>query len=198
MRYWLTALAAVLSLGLTGCFSSYGKRTLVLPPPAPVVAKPFPQPNFEVPPDIPAPVPYEPEPFRLAALPPWESATPEADKPKPAPRRNRVPTPAEAEPPPQPAVVVPPPPPPPQLTEILTDDRRKQYEDDFSGSVSRAQAVVSRAQGRKLTTRQEEEVQRIKTFLQQAEESKTKDLVTALQLAHRADLLAREFQRLFP
>ena len=80
----------------------------------------------------------------------------------------------------------------PQLGEILTGDRRKRYEALFTERVSGAQAALNRASGRRLTARQVETVQRIRIFLQQAQEAKVKDLVTALELARRADLLARD------
>ena len=70
--------------------------------------------------------------------------------------------------------------------------RRREYEALFAGRVSGAQAALSRASGRRLTPRQRETVQMIRTFLKQAEESKVKDLVTALELARRADLLGRD------
>jgi hypothetical protein len=75
---------------------------------------------------------------------------------------------------------------------MLTDDRRRQYEADFAASVARARAAVNGVSGRRLNERQKETVQRIHTFLEQAEEAKVKDLVTALQLARRADLLGQD------
>jgi len=83
----------------------------------------------------------------------------------------------------------------PQLSEILTDDRRKQIEADLLASVSRANAAVQRAAGRRLNERQQEYLQRIKTFLEQAEKSKANDLAAALQLARRADLLGEDLQK---
>ena len=43
--------------------------------------------------------------------------------------------------------------------------------------------------------RQQEYLQRIKTFLEQAEKSKANDLAAALQLARRADLLGEDMQK---
>jgi hypothetical protein len=189
----------VSSLGLVSCFSAYGKRPFVMPPPTPVVAKTLPKPRIETPPDIETVVLDVAAPLiTLAAPEEVEPPAPvETQVPKPAPRKNRVPAAPEAEPTPAPTVPTPVPA-TPQLTEILTDDRRRQYETDFSESISRAQAAVSRAVGRKLSARQQQTVDRIEMFLKQAEDSKGKDLVTAMALAHRADLLARELQRSLP
>jgi hypothetical protein len=142
----------------------------------------------------------EPDILTLKPLPPWTPPVQaESPTPRPAPRKNRPTVASEGEPPPE---VEHPPQTPvpaaPQLTEILTDERRHAIETDFLESVSRAQAVVNRAAGRKLTPRQTQTMQRIRTFLQQAQESRGKDLVTALQLAHRADLLGRDLQRSLP
>jgi hypothetical protein len=180
--------AAILLVGLSGCFSP--KRKLVLPPPAPVVARPAPQPEIETPPEMESRLPpIELPPLTLEAPQPIETPPP-----KPVQRRRPgtvTPTPTtpgppvpETEPMPVPAT--------PQLGEILTDGRRRQLEGDFNARVSRAQAAVNRASSRKLTTRQRETLQNIRTFLQQAEAAKGKDLVTALELARRADLLGRD------
>jgi hypothetical protein len=189
------------SLCLAGCLFTTPKRKLVLPPPAPAVAKELPQPRIDAPPDIETKVmQVEPDILTLKPLPPWTPpAQAETPTPRPAPRRSRPSVASEGEPPPE---VEHPPQPPvtatPQLTEILTDERRRAIETDFLESVARAQAVVNRASGRKLTPRQTQTMQRIRTFLQQAQESRSKDLVTALQLAHRADLLGRDLQRSLP
>jgi len=81
------------------------------------------------------------------------------------------------------------------LSEILTEDRRKQIEADLLASVARANEAVKRAAGRRLNERQQEYLQRIKTFLEQAEKSKANDLAAALQLARRADLLGEDLQK---
>jgi hypothetical protein len=187
-------LVAVLGLCMVGCFQP--SRKLVLPP-LPVEAKPAPQPEIEVPPDIETAVPRIDIPeVTLESLAPAE--TPAA---KPVPRRRPIPAagnPASSpvsQPPVTPEIetpATPPVPTAPQLSEILTDDRRRQYEAEFAGHVSRARDAVTRATRRRLTARQQETMQRIRTFLQQAEESKVKDVVTALQLARRADLLGQD------
>jgi len=197
MRYRAALLAALSvglgSLGLDGCFTA--KRQLVLPPLAPVVAKPFPQPEFEDPPEIAGPPSEIPmEAITLDPLPEMETPPP-----KPVTRRRPTAPPAtpipttpvtpEVEPPPVPVPTT------PQLSEILTEDRRKQIEADLLASVARANEAVKRAAGRRLNERQQEYLQRIKTFLEQAEKSKANDLAAALQLARRADLLGEDLQK---
>ena len=41
-------------------------------------------------------------------------------------------------------------------------------------------------------------MERIKTFIQQAEESKGRDLTTALELVRRADVLGQDLLKEFP
>ena len=193
MRWRATWLLAVLSLGCGGCFTA--KKTFVMPPTPQVVAKPLPQPVMVAPPAIETKLQDIDIPrIELAAIPPLEPpAAPQQ------PRRARVtpaspgvgpptlPTPEIEQPPTQLA------PSAPQLSELLTDDRRKQYEDDFARSVAGARAALDRAAGRrKLTARQQQSVDRIKAFLKQAEESKGKDLATAFQLARRAELFGQD------
>jgi hypothetical protein len=203
MRNRATLLVSIVVLGLSGCFSTVGKRKLVLPPPAPVVEKPLPEPQFEDPPDIETAVLEIPAPLvTLPARPPIEIATQETLPPKPPVRSPKpaatTPVTPEVEQPTLPPTPPTPVPTTPQLGEILTDDQRQQYEADFKIFVMRAQAVLSRASGRRLTARQKEDAQRIRTFLHQAEESKVKDLVTAVQLAKRADLLGTDLLKSLP
>ena len=88
-------------------------------------------------------------------------------------------------------------PPPPQLGAILSDAERRQYEADYAQSLSRARSALQQASGKSLTPTQKETVERIKVFIQQAEESKGRDLATALQLARRADVLGQDLLKDF-
>jgi len=191
----LAVAAFVVTLG--GCFQPH--RKLILPPPAPVVAKEMPQPQIEDPPRMEAQIP----PIDLERIP--RPAYPRIEPPRaqPSPPRKPPATPAAggssagtpAPSPPVPETETPPTPAPatPQLSEILTEDRRRQYETEFAGYVGRAKEVLNRAsRGRRLSLRQQQTTLRIQTFLQQAEESKVKDVVTAVELARRADLLAQD------
>jgi hypothetical protein len=194
-------LVATLGLGSGGCFTA--RKQLVLPPAPQVAAKPapLPEPQFETPPEIDTPLPPIDIPAFTLAMPP----APETPTPKPVTVRRPTTTPVTPTPttpvPTTPEAEQPPPvpvPTTPQLSEILTDDRRRQYEADFLASVTTAQTAVKRASGRKLNAMQKQTVQRINTFLQQAEESKSKDLVTAVQLAHRANVLGQDLLKSLP
>jgi hypothetical protein len=153
----------ILATGLSGCWLGRKKPTVLrVPPPPPPAAS--------VPAALPAPDP-PPVPVKKPVVPPT---------PKPAPSR------------PLPPVAAPAPAPAPQLGELLTPGRRQQYEQDFTRSVTQARAVLSQLSGRKLTAGDQQAVGRVGTFLQQAEQVKGNDLVTALQLAKRAEVLAQD------
>jgi hypothetical protein len=184
----------VLSFLCGGCFLGPKRITASLPqPPQPALTKPAPVLSIppgvapiETPlPDAPVVVAKAEEPAPPAILP-----TPEEPK-KPAPRRLRQTAAA-----PVPAAVVPentpPPEPVPQLQELLTPERQAQYETELTASVERAKAVLKQVSHRKLDKPQRENVNRIQTFLTQAETAKKDDLGTALQLARRADLLGQD------
>lgn len=107
-----------------------------------------------------------------------------------------MPAPAQ---PPQPAEQAPPPSTPaPRLGEILSDEQRRQYQADYAQSLARARAALGQASGKSLNQTQKETVERIQTFIQQAEEAKGKDLATALQLVRRADVLGQDLLKNFP
>lgn len=199
MTWRAGVVVATMSLGLGGCHTP--KKQFVLPP-TPQVQAQLPQPRIEEPPHLEVALPLITiETLKL-------ETPPQIDTPQPKVVPRRRPTPAgtagttATTPPPAttptpevetPATVTPPVPTTPLLSEILTDDRRRQYEADIAASEARAKAAVRRASGRRgLTTRQKEAVQRINTFLQQVEESKGKDLVTAHELARRADLFGQD------
>ena len=55
-----------------------------------------------------------------------------------------------------------------------------------------ARALLARLRGRQLTSDQSETAARIRTFLGQAEQARKTDLRSAVQLARRAEVLARD------
>jgi hypothetical protein len=196
MRWLATFLVAAFSLGASACFTA--RKTFVMPPIPQAAAKPLPQPAIEPPPMIETQLQKIDIPeVELAALPAPETTT----SPQP-PKRAGVRPPPTGPGPTLPAPEIDPQPPTapspaaPQLSEILTDDRRKQYEADFARSVSAAKAALDRAATRRrLTPRQQETVSRIQAFLKQAEESKVKDMATANQLALRAAKFGEDLLR---
>jgi hypothetical protein len=112
----------------------------------------------------------------------------------PAPVRPQIPQPVEQ---PQAQPLPPSSPPQPQLGEILSDEQRRQYQAEYAQSLARARSALGRASGRSLNQTQRATLERIQTFIQQAEESKGKDLATALQLVRRADVLGQDLLKDF-
>lgn len=180
MKSWVTLLALLVALGLESC--GHPKKKFVLPAAPKPVAAPLPEAKIETPPEIQAEIPLVELPNELHVEPP---PAPAPKKPQQATHPTPVqPAPPETQPPAPTAVT--PPAPAPKLGEILTEDRRKEYENEFASYVSGAQSAVKRASGRRLNTVQKEMLQRIGVFLQQAQDAKANDLPTARELARRA------------
>ena len=195
MRLATILLTIGLSLGLSGCW--FGKKATAIPPPPAPQQKPAPPvlPPEQKPPEqkpLPMPPPSEIKEPAQITLPAPQKTPP----PRPPAKKRTSPTPA---PPPPPAEQPPvqPSPPPPQLGAILSDAERRQYEAEYARSLSRARAALQQASAKSLSRTQRETVERIKTFIQQAEESKGRDLTTALELVRRADVLGRDMLKDF-
>jgi hypothetical protein len=198
MRLATAVPAIVLSLVLSGCW--FGKKKPAPPPPpapqpkvlAPPEVKPQPQPSEQMPLPLP-PQPETKEPAQIALPTPKKTPLPKPPAKKKAAPAQQPPQPAE-----QPPAPPPQPPPPPQLGAILSDAERRQYQADYARSLSRARAALQQASAKSLSPTQRETVARIKTFIQQAEESKGKDLATALELVRRADVLGQDLLKELP
>lgn len=81
-------------------------------------------------------------------------------------------------------------PPLPQLEQILTPEQRSEYNRLIDSNLGRAQRTVELLNARHLNSEQSTYRDRIKEFIQQAEEARKHDLVRAKNLAERAGLLA--------
>lgn len=136
------------------------------------------------------PAPAPPQPAKAIPQPPVRRPRPSPFPPPPGGQAPIQPptqaAPTQAPPTPAPAI---------RLGEILTDDRRRQYEADFARSQNEAHTMLTRATGRNLTAAQRQTVERIRTFAQQADEARSRDLATAVQLARRAELLAQDLSK---
>jgi hypothetical protein len=75
---------------------------------------------------------------------------------------------------------------------MLTPEQKKQLERTTSARIERARQAVAVLQGRRLSREHAEVLSQIRTFLQQAEEARSSDLVRAGNLAERADVLAQD------
>ena len=172
MRLATVLLTGALSLSLSGCW--FGKKTpAVIPPPpsprqptaGPAEVKPQ-QPTL--PEEQPAPLPAQPEikePAPVAVPAPQKAPPPRPAAKKrtsPAPAPPQLPQPAE-QPQSQPSAA------PPQLGEILSDRERRQHEAEYAQSLARARSALRQASGKSLNRTQKETVERIGTFIQQAE-----------------------------
>ena len=141
-------------------------------PPAPEIASP-PEVAFE---PVVYDFPRQTDPgSRFPAPPPARAPRPVANIPKPQPAPNETPS--------APAL---------RLSQILTPEesrRNTQELDQYTESVKKALTKVA---GRNLTPEQKDIAERVQTYLTQAEQAREKDLVTAVKLARRADLLAKD------
>jgi len=191
-RLRLIPLILALSLGTTSCW--FQKKTaarVFVPPPPPA------RPNVaSVVPEIPlAPeIELDSEMPQIQGFP--ESLPASAGPPPPAPRRT--PPPVRATTPP-PALIPPEPQPtPPRLAQIFTAEQQREYNRALDESLDRVKRVLGNVAGRNLNPELAQIVGRIQTFQKQAEQAREQDLVTAVNLARRADLLAQDLVKRLP
>lgn len=182
-------LAIVISLSSASCMRRH-IRVFVPPPARPRPAfVPPPQPQIPIPPNLDAAL-IEPEvPFGD-----FETNFPVLPPP-PAPPKKPV---IVAAPRPSPPPVPPEPAQAPRLGQIFTADQSRDYNRALDESLNRVRGVLAVAANRRLTPEQDRVVVRIKTFVMQAEQAREQDLVTAVNLARRADLLAQDLAGRLP
>jgi len=181
-------LVVALASGASSCWFQKSKPVRVfVPPPAkprPAVATQIPE--LPSPPDIEAEGAYPNLPFPF----PDESSTtmPEAGPPPAVPRRPPPPrTVAAPQPPPMPEPV-----PAPRLGQIFTAEQLREYNRSIDDSLERVKKVLAMVAGRSLNAELTAILNRIQTFQRQAEQARESDLVTAVNLARRADVLAQD------
>ena len=191
LRISKTAVTTLWLAGAVGLSSCAHKAPRAFNPP-PVAAK------------APAPIPPTPE----IASPPEVAFEPVVfDFPRQTDPASRFPVPTPPRPP-RPVANVPKPQPAPndipsstpalRLSQILTPEesrRNNQELDQYTESVKKALTKVA---GRNLTPEQKDIADRVQTYLTQAEQAREKDLVTAVNLARRADLLAKDLLERLP
>jgi len=187
----LIALLLALSTGSTSCFFRKPRpRVFVAPPPAPR-------------PPIPTQVPEVSGPGEVNTIdaagaavepPRRELGDVNVDFPRlPAPPEpRRPPVVATPKPPPPPPPVQEPPPPQLRLGQVFTAEQVREYNRSLDESLERVRNVLGSLAGKRLNPEQTEVVNRIRTFQNQAEQARDQDLVTAVSLARRADLLAQD------
>jgi len=115
------------------------------------------------------------------------------DAPKRAVRRPTVVA------PPKPVVTVAPESPaPPRLAQMFTPEELRENTRALEESLDRVNRALAIVEGKNLTTEQKEIAERIRTFRKQAEQAREQDLLTAVSLARRADLLAKDLLERLP
>ncbi len=202
MKRVAAVFVAGMSISLSGCL--FGGKTKIAkvapPPPRPVAAPapaPLPQPlsipqtNVQLPP---------PQPVTAEALATilQQKETPSAPAPvRTPPRRPPVepaPKPVEAAAPP-PATVTPPAEERQPIQEVLPPGERQRLADEADARKRDTLKVLDQVQPQRLTAAQRAIVERVQTFLKQADEAKLRgDVRQADELAGRALVLAKELQ----
>lgn len=183
----------ILATALTGCMF---KKPAPAPPPAAIpAAVPVPAPAPPpTPPVDPIPIPILDLPTPSVPSAPIDMPQPTAPKPVVVRRRRPAPKPPAS----KPVTVVPPAPsapaPAPQLGEILTPAQQIELSRAVDQSTLAARAALTRMRARNLTSDQSETAARIKTFADQADQARKTDLRAAVQLARRAEVLARDLE----
>jgi hypothetical protein len=83
-------------------------------------------------------------------------------------------------------------PPPPRLGPVIPADQRRAYTRTLDDSLERVRRALEFLATRNLNAEQAEAREKISTFQKQAEQAREQDLVLAVNLAKRADLLAQD------
>ncbi len=177
-----------LTLASTSCLRQKTQARVFIPPPSrPAIQVP------QEPPALPEPPQIGTDPSQVAppALPEMTPGVfgeiPDAPKrvAKRPPQRLEPPKPVTGPATPEPAA-------PPKLAQMFTPEEFRQNTkilEESLDSVTRTLAIV---EGKNLTPEQKEIAERIRTFRKQAEQARDEDLLTAVSLAKRADLLAKD------
>jgi hypothetical protein len=130
-------------------------------------------------------------PPQLPAVPDLTTEIPDAPK-----RVERRPVPTVTAP--KPPTVGAPPTVAPRLSQILTPAEQRENTRTLDESLNRVNRILTIVEGKNLTPSQREIADRIRTFRKQAEQVREQDLLTAVSLARRADLLAKDLLEHLP
>ena len=86
----------------------------------------------------------------------------------------------------------------PRLAEMFTPEELRDKNRTLDETLERVNQQLAKIEGKNLTADQKETVLRIRTFRKQAEQAREQDLPTAVSLARRADLLAKDLLERLP
>ena len=81
---------------------------------------------------------------------------------------------------------------------MFTPEEVRQNTRTFEESIERVNRALSIMEGKNLTAEQKDIAERIRTYRKQAEQAREEDLLTAVSLARRADLLAKDLLERLP
>jgi hypothetical protein len=174
-----------LSLASTSCVRQKAQARVFTPPPVrswPLVA--------DTTPELPEAPQFATDSASLAPpqLPQIIDLTPEIpEAPKRAERRPSPPVTAPRPVPPGPVTPV-----TPRLAQMFTPEEYRENNRTLDESLNRVNRILAIVDGKNLSPAQKEIADRIRTFRKQAEQARDQDLLTAVSLARRADLLAKD------
>ncbi len=197
------SLVLVLSLAMGGCwFGRKKQQTPAAPPPSAPITSTTPKTKPIEPP--PVTVPSKPV-QSLPDLPQIQSTEGPAETPPPKPPVKAVTRKAPKKPPTVPVAANTPTAPPattpasatgaspvPQLGVLLTPEQHNQYEAEYARDMASAMDGLVHVLESALPPAKKESMNRIRSFMRQAEEAHSRDLATAAQLARRAAVLAQD------
>lgn len=182
-----------LSVATTSCLRQRTQARVFTPPPPRAVAQVPETPRPLSPPPPLASQASTPAPPPLPDIAPDLAAgMPEAPK-----RAARRPAP-KIETPRPPATAAPEPAAAPKLAQMFTPEEFRANTRALEESLERVTRALAIVEGKNLTPEQKEIAERIRTFRKQAEQAREEDLLTAVSLAKRADLLAKDLLERLP
>jgi hypothetical protein len=183
-----------LSLASTSCLRQKTQARVFTPPPVrPRIAVPEGPSTLpdapQIPPDLASLAPPQ-----LPEITPDQVEVPEAPK-RVARRPAPVVTPTR---PPSTGPVAPETPLAPRLGQMFTPEELRENNRTLDESLDRVNRALAVVEGKNLSVPQKEIADRIRTFRKQAEQVREQDLMTAVILARRADLLAKDLLEHLP
>jgi len=182
-----------LAIFLSGCWPHPAPSAFTPPPPR---AEPMPAavPVLADPPLIAAAVDLGDQASGPDIIPNGVPEAPPPVAPKPTPPRNAVHV-----NPPKPAPVPPADPQPaPRIGQLLSPDQVREYNRTLDESLDRVRRAIASLQRKNLTAEQMDILNRVQFFERQAEQTREQDLGIAVQLARRADVLAKDLMDRVP
>jgi hypothetical protein len=176
------------TVGISSCGAHKVARVFNPPPVTAKAPEPIPPPEIASPPEV----AFEPVVYDFPRQTDPSSRFPEP----PPPRAPRAPVANVPKPPPVP--IENPPTPAPKLAQILTPEEFRRNTQELEQYTERVNKILATVAGKTLSQVQRDIAERVRTYLTQAEQAREQDLVTAVNLARRADLLAKDLLERLP